>query len=31
MRKRKSDIQDLVVSGMDWLLTAMREPVCARI
>ena len=24
-------IQDLVASGMDWLLTAMREPVCARI
>jgi hypothetical protein len=24
-------IQDLVASGMDWLLTAMRELVCARI
>ena len=24
-------IQDLAATGMDWLLTAMREPVCARI
>jgi hypothetical protein len=24
-------IQDLAAAGMDWLLTAMREPVCARI
>ena len=28
---RVGRIQDLAATGMDWLLTAMREPVCTRI